>query len=213
HGRRAGHHRDRLPRGLPRPPKAGFRCRVSPADQQGDRRAAHHRIGDVRSGLGHRRLLPRRRDSRARLRRRVGDRLYRRHGHRHRAGPRARRPAPQAGQGILSKGRADSAAAGRTDAMNKGDAAMSNYPVDMSVRPEVKAFFDPDTNTISYVVKDPASSSCAVIDSVMDIDYAAGRITYGHADRMIASIEEHGLKLEWIIDTHVHADHLSAAPY
>ncbi|MDP2734407.1 MAG: MBL fold metallo-hydrolase [Hoeflea sp.] len=90
---------------------------------------------------------------------------------------------------------------------------MSNYPVNMSVRPEVKAFFDPDTNTISYVVKDPASKSCAVVDSVMDIDYAAGRITYDHADQMIAWIKEHGLKLEWIIETHVHADHLSAAPY
>ena len=90
---------------------------------------------------------------------------------------------------------------------------MSNYPVDMSVTPEVKAFFDPDTNTISYVVKDPASKSCAVVDSVMDIDYAAGRITYGHADRMIEYIQENGLELEWIIETHVHADHLSAAPY
>ena len=90
---------------------------------------------------------------------------------------------------------------------------MSNYPVDMSVAPEVKAFFDPDTNTISYVVKDPASKSCAVVDSVMDIDYAAGRITYGHADNMIAWIKENGLTLEWIIETHVHADHLSAAPY
>jgi glyoxylase-like metal-dependent hydrolase (beta-lactamase superfamily II) len=90
---------------------------------------------------------------------------------------------------------------------------MSNYPVDMSVTPEVKAFFDPDTNTISYVVRDPASKSCAVVDSVMDIDYAAGRITYGHADRMIEYIRENGLTLEWIIETHVHADHLSAAPY
>lgn len=90
---------------------------------------------------------------------------------------------------------------------------MSNYPVNMSVMPEVKGFFDPDTNTISYVVKDPASKSCAVVDSVMDIDYAAGRITYGHADKMIAWIKDNGLQLEWIIETHVHADHLSAAPY
>jgi glyoxylase-like metal-dependent hydrolase (beta-lactamase superfamily II) len=90
---------------------------------------------------------------------------------------------------------------------------MSNYPVDMTVTPEVKAFFDPDTNTISYVVKDPASTSCAVIDSVMDIDYAAGRITYTHADMMIEYIKQNGLSLEWIIETHVHADHLSAAPY
>ncbi len=90
---------------------------------------------------------------------------------------------------------------------------MTDYPMKMSVKPKVEAFFDPDTNTISYVVQDPASNACAVIDSVMDIDYAAGRITHDHADAMIAYIREHGLTLEWIIETHVHADHLSAAPY
>jgi glyoxylase-like metal-dependent hydrolase (beta-lactamase superfamily II) len=83
----------------------------------------------------------------------------------------------------------------------------------MSVKPEVTAFFDKDTNTISYVVKDPESNACAVVDSVMDLDYAAGRITFTHADNMIAFIKEKGLSLEWIIETHVHADHLSAAPY
>ena len=87
------------------------------------------------------------------------------------------------------------------------------YPVDMTTTPEVQAFFDEATNTISYIVRDPASTACAIVDSVMDIDYAAGRITYDHADRMIAWIEERGLTLEWIIETHVHADHLSAAPY
>jgi glyoxylase-like metal-dependent hydrolase (beta-lactamase superfamily II) len=90
---------------------------------------------------------------------------------------------------------------------------MSTYPVNMDVQPQVEAFFDPATNTISYIVKDPNSNSCAIIDSVMDIDYAAGRITYDHADGLIAHIEKNGLKLEWIIETHVHADHLSAAPY
>ncbi|MCK5744636.1 MAG: MBL fold metallo-hydrolase [Oricola sp.] len=90
---------------------------------------------------------------------------------------------------------------------------MSNYPVNLNVKPEVKAFFDPATNTISYVVKDPDSNACAVVDSVMDIDYAAGRITYDHADEIIGYITSNGLKLEWIIETHVHADHLSAAPY
>ena len=90
---------------------------------------------------------------------------------------------------------------------------MSNYPVNMDIKPEVHAFFDPATNTISYIVKDPTSTSCAIVDSVMDIDYAAGRITYEHADELIAFIEKNGLKLEWIIETHVHADHLSAAPY
>ncbi len=85
--------------------------------------------------------------------------------------------------------------------------------VDLSVKPDVRGFFDPATNTISYVVKDPASSSCAIVDSVMDIDYAAGRITYTHADEIIAHVRDQGLTLEWLIETHVHADHLSAAPY
>jgi glyoxylase-like metal-dependent hydrolase (beta-lactamase superfamily II) len=83
----------------------------------------------------------------------------------------------------------------------------------MSVTPDVSAHFDDATNTISYIVKDPTSDACAIVDSVMDIDYAAGRITYDHADALIAEIQERGLKLEWIIETHVHADHLSAAPY
>ena len=85
--------------------------------------------------------------------------------------------------------------------------------IDTALKPEVKAFFDAATNTISYVVKDPTSTACAVIDSVMDIDYAAGRITYEHADEIIRYIEDNGLTLEWLIETHVHADHLSAAPY
>jgi glyoxylase-like metal-dependent hydrolase (beta-lactamase superfamily II) len=84
---------------------------------------------------------------------------------------------------------------------------------DLSVKPEVTAFFDEQTNTISYVVKDPASKACAIVDSVMDIDYAAGRIAYDHADAMIAFVKEHGLTCEWLIETHVHADHLSGAPY
>jgi glyoxylase-like metal-dependent hydrolase (beta-lactamase superfamily II) len=79
--------------------------------------------------------------------------------------------------------------------------------------PDVTPFFDPDTNTISYVVKDPASSACAVIDSVLDLDYAAGRIGHASADAVIAHIRARGLTLEWLIETHVHADHLSAAPY
>lgn len=87
------------------------------------------------------------------------------------------------------------------------------YPVDMTIKPEVQAFFDEATNTISYIVKDPSSSACAIVDSVMDIDYAAGRITYDHADELIRQVQSQGLKLEWIIETHVHADHLSAAPY
>ena len=87
------------------------------------------------------------------------------------------------------------------------------YPVDMSVKPDVSAHFDEATNTITYIVKDPNSDHCAIIDSVMDIDYAAGRITYEAADKLIAEIQDRGLTVDWIIETHVHADHLSAAPY
>ncbi|WP_265516670.1 MBL fold metallo-hydrolase [Nitratireductor luteus] len=87
------------------------------------------------------------------------------------------------------------------------------FTPDLSVKPKVIGFFDEATNTISYVVKDPGSDACAVIDTVMDIDYAAGRLTFDSADRIIKLIEEQGLKIEWIIETHVHADHLSAAPY
>jgi glyoxylase-like metal-dependent hydrolase (beta-lactamase superfamily II) len=85
--------------------------------------------------------------------------------------------------------------------------------LDLSVKPEITAFFDSATNTISYVVKDPASRACAIVDSVMDIDYAAGRLSTTNADKIIAHIREHGLEVEWLIETHVHADHLSAAPY
>ncbi|MDH5798749.1 MAG: MBL fold metallo-hydrolase [Paracoccaceae bacterium] len=90
---------------------------------------------------------------------------------------------------------------------------MFDYPVDTKTIPEVTNFFDPVSNTFSYIVKDPNSNACAIIDSVMDIDYAAGRISYEHADAMIKHVEDNGLKLEWLIETHVHADHLSAAPY
>ncbi len=90
---------------------------------------------------------------------------------------------------------------------------MSQYPIDISVRPDVKAFFDPATNTISYVVKDPASNACAIVDSVLDIDYAAGRISHDSADRILDFLERRNLDLQWIIETHVHADHLSAATY
>jgi len=86
-------------------------------------------------------------------------------------------------------------------------------PVDLSVKPGVTGFFHAETNTVSYVVRDPASSACAVIDSVLDFDYASGRIGYIAADAIIRFIHEQNLTLDWLIETHVHADHLSAAPY
>ncbi|WPB86060.1 MBL fold metallo-hydrolase [Sediminicoccus rosea] len=85
---------------------------------------------------------------------------------------------------------------------------MSGHPA-----PEVTPFFDAETNTISYVVKDPGSSACAIVDSVLDLDYAAGRIATRSADAIIAHVRARGLTVEWLIETHVHADHLSAAPY
>ena len=90
---------------------------------------------------------------------------------------------------------------------------MTDHRVNMSIRPEVEGYFDPVSNTISYIVKDPGSRACAIIDSVLDIDYAAGRITHESADRLVATITERGFRVDWIIETHVHADHLSAAPY
>ena len=79
--------------------------------------------------------------------------------------------------------------------------------------PEVRAFFDHDSNTVSYVVSDPATKKAAVIDSVLDFEYASGTISYEHADMVIDYVTMQKLDVEWLIETHVHADHLSAAPY
>tara|TARA_R110000851_G_scaffold197967_1_gene349112 strand:- start:37562 stop:38467 length:906 start_codon:yes stop_codon:yes gene_type:complete len=79
--------------------------------------------------------------------------------------------------------------------------------------PSVTHFFDEPTNTFSYIVQDPDSSACAVIDSVLDFDYAAGRTDIRSADEIIEYVRNNNLTVEWILETHVHADHLSAAPY
>jgi len=81
------------------------------------------------------------------------------------------------------------------------------------MNPEVKAFFDDATNTVSYVVRDPSGSACAIVDSVLDFDHASGRTDTASADEIIQYVQSEGLKVEWILETHVHADHLSAAPY
>ncbi|WP_299048950.1 MBL fold metallo-hydrolase [uncultured Tateyamaria sp.] len=84
---------------------------------------------------------------------------------------------------------------------------------DMTCQPTVTPFFDARSNTISYVVQEPDGAGCAVIDAVMDIDYAAGALNFDGADKMIAHMRANDLRLDWIIETHVHADHLSGAPY
>jgi glyoxylase-like metal-dependent hydrolase (beta-lactamase superfamily II) len=77
----------------------------------------------------------------------------------------------------------------------------------------IQAFFDRATSSYSYVVSDPATAQCAIIDPVLDYDAAAGRIHYRGADRLIAYVREQGLSVQWLLETHVHADHLSAAAY
>jgi len=79
--------------------------------------------------------------------------------------------------------------------------------------PVVTAFFDEPTYTVSYVVQDPTSKACAIVDSVLDFDPASGRTSTDSADEIIAFVKANGLTVEWILETHVHADHLSAAPY
>ena len=81
------------------------------------------------------------------------------------------------------------------------------------MNPDVRAFFDPATWTLTYIVKDPSSSSCAIVDSVLDYEAASGRTKTKSADQVIAMVESENLTVEWILETHVHADHLSAAPY
>ncbi len=90
------------------------------------------------------------------------------------------------------------------------DKTMGNLTV---VKPDVQSFFDEPTNTVSYVVTDPVSKSCAIIDTVLVFDHASGRTSTDAADQILAYLKEHDLKVEWILETHVHADHLSAAPY
>ncbi|MCC1491781.1 MBL fold metallo-hydrolase [Cognatishimia sp. F0-27] len=79
--------------------------------------------------------------------------------------------------------------------------------------PDVTAFFDNATNTVSYVVREPEGRGAAVIDSVLDFDYPSGRTDTRSADAIIAFVRENDLDVQWLLETHVHADHLSAAPY
>ena len=85
--------------------------------------------------------------------------------------------------------------------------------VKRSLDPEVFDFFDEKTNAASYIVKDPSSSKCAIIDSVLDFDVTSGAIKTDFADKLAQKVNDLNLDVDWVIETHVHADHLSAAPY
>ena len=78
------------------------------------------------------------------------------------------------------------------------------------MQPDVTAFFDEDTFTVSYVVADPETRRAAIIDSVLDFDHASGRTSHASADKIVAHVSTHGLKVDWVLETHVHADHVSA---
>lgn len=82
-----------------------------------------------------------------------------------------------------------------------------------TLRADVRHFFDERTNTLSYVIKDPDSAACAIVDSVLDLDYPSGTVSYESADAIIHYVQERKLEVLWLLETHVHADHLSAAPY
>lgn len=90
---------------------------------------------------------------------------------------------------------------------------MTNYEQFLRQQPFVKGFFDPATNTISYVVADLATKRCAIIDSVLDYEPHGATVSFESADKIARYISENGYGVEWILETHVHADHLSAAPY
>lgn len=91
--------------------------------------------------------------------------------------------------------------------------AQESTPALLAQAPEVTHFFDEQTSTFSYVVTDPATRRCAIVDSVMNFDQASGSTSFESANRIIDHVRQNGLSVEWILETHVHADHLSAAPY
>ncbi|WP_301751490.1 MBL fold metallo-hydrolase [uncultured Erythrobacter sp.] len=84
---------------------------------------------------------------------------------------------------------------------------------DSALRPEIASFFDPATFSVTYVVHDPGTLEAAVIDSVLDFDPNSGRTATASADRVIDHVTSHNLKVKWLLETHAHADHFSAAPY
>lgn len=77
----------------------------------------------------------------------------------------------------------------------------------------IQAFFHEPTFTVTYIVSDPCTNSCLVIDPVMDFDAASGKLSHEFADNIVSYLDKNGLKVEWILETHAHADHVTAAPY
>ena len=97
--------------------------------------------------------------------------------------------------------------------LNGAAAQIERAQADKCLRPSIAGFFDEATNTVSYVVHDPTTDEAAIIDSVLDFEVASGRTSNGSADRIIEYVTYNNLKVTWLIETHAHADHISAAPY
>ena len=97
--------------------------------------------------------------------------------------------------------------------LDRATAQIERARADRYLRPSIAGFFDESTNTVSYVVHDPKSHEAAVIDSVLDFEAASGWTSNGSADRIIEYVTSNNLKVTWLIETHAHADHISAAPY
>ncbi|MHA6316303.1 MBL fold metallo-hydrolase [Altererythrobacter sp. CAU 1778] len=97
--------------------------------------------------------------------------------------------------------------------MNRAATQIEQALAEKGLRPTIAGFFDEATNTVSYVVHDPKTGEAAVIDSVLDFEAASGRTSNGSADRIIEYVTYNKLKVIWLIETHAHADHISAAPY
>jgi glyoxylase-like metal-dependent hydrolase (beta-lactamase superfamily II) len=111
-------------------------------------------------------------------------------------------------------GSAGTPLAAQADTQEKSNMTEHNaIPTTLQNPPEVVVFYDEPTSTFSYIVKDPASRHCAIVDSVLNFDYPAGHISHEGADQIIAHVQRHDLLVDWILETHVHADHLTAAPY
>ena len=101
----------------------------------------------------------------------------------------------------------------RDSALHAATESIQQALINPALRAEIRGFFDPDTFTVTYVVSDPATREAAIVDSVLDFDPASGRTATTSADAVIEYVTSQNLKVTWLLETHAHADHLSAAPY